>query len=143
MRNITKAIMASAIATASITDHIQPAQAQNYNVAGRWQCQNSVRGLTRETKIAATIIHMIIDAHPDGTFQAQQLNQTGMGNYQVVGGGNWQVQNNSLTFAGQGQSSLGRPEMMIAMGNFQDANTIKLNRSDRHFANSYACRKIQ
>lgn len=86
---------------------------------------------------------MIIDANPNSTFQAQQLNQTGMGNYQVVGGGNWQLQNNSLTFAGQGQSSLGRPEIMFAMGDFQNANTIMLNMNDGQFANSYACRKIQ
>lgn len=54
MKNIIKAIIASAIATASINNYIQSAQAQKHNVAGRWQCQNSVRGLTRETKIAAT-----------------------------------------------------------------------------------------
>ena len=143
---IKESIIDDAIATASITSSIQPAQAQ-YNIAGRWQCQNSVRGLTKTTRIVAANISMVIDANSDGTFQAQQIEQTPYGTFQVIGSGQWQLQNNSITFAGRGQSSnpssYGSPVIMMAMGNFYDANTFMANMNDGHFANSYSCQKIQ
>lgn len=141
--------MTAAIATLGVTHHLQPASAQiqSHQVAGRWYCQNRTRGLTKTTSIVAVMTEMAIDAKADGTFQAQQVDKSAYGTFQVVGGGQWQLQQNHLTFAGQGQSSdpntYGMAQPMIAMGSFQDANTIVANFNDGQFANSYACRKVQ
>ena len=148
MKKIRQIILSTAIVTTTFTNVIQPTQAQtgNFSVAGRWQCQNATRGLTKQTSIVAVLQEMIIDAFPDGTFKTQVIEKNAYETSQIVGGGHWQIQQNNLVFNGQGQSSsplsYGIPVPILVMGSFQNANTIAANLNDGHFANSYACKKI-
>ena len=148
MKKIRQLILSTAIVATTFTNVIQPTQAQtgNFSAAGRWQCQNAIKGLTKKTYMAAALQEMIIDARPDGTFQAQVFQKSSYGNERIVGEGSWQIQQNSVVFSGQGKSSnpntYGMSVPIVAMGIFQDANNFSTQMNDGQFATSYACRKL-